>query len=49
MATLEEAVKTMASIQLDKKLTDAEVSDIVAFLQSLTDKELEKASLKARK
>ena len=34
--TLEEAVRVMARTQLDKKLTSNEVSDIVAFLNSLT-------------
>jgi cytochrome c peroxidase len=33
--TLPEAVRVMASTQLDKTLTDAEVADIVAFLESL--------------
>ncbi|NOQ65069.1 MAG: c-type cytochrome [Methyloprofundus sp.] len=34
--TLEKAVKVMARVQLDKKVTDAEVADIVAFLNALT-------------
>jgi len=34
--TLPEAVRVMASTQLDKTLTDAEVADIVAFLESLS-------------
>ncbi|NOR79418.1 MAG: c-type cytochrome [Methyloprofundus sp.] len=34
--TLEKAVKVMAKVQLDKKLTSAEVADIVAFLNALT-------------
>jgi len=34
--TLNEAVRVMAVSQLDKKLSDAEVSEIVAFLESLT-------------
>jgi len=34
--TLDEAVKVMAKTQLNKDLTDTEVSDIVAFLESLT-------------
>jgi len=34
--TLPEAVRVMASTQLDKTLGDAEVGDIVAFLESLT-------------
>jgi cytochrome c peroxidase len=36
--TLDEAVRVMAKIQLGKDLTDAQVSDIVAFLGSLTGK-----------
>lgn len=36
VATLEEAVKLMASHQLGKELTDSEVSEIVAFLNALT-------------
>jgi cytochrome c peroxidase len=34
--TLPEAVRVMASTQLDRKLTDAEVTDLVAFLEGLT-------------
>ena len=34
--TLEEAVRVMAKTQLDKNLTENEVADIVAFLDSLT-------------
>ncbi|MFQ5585713.1 MAG: cytochrome-c peroxidase [Thermodesulfobacteriota bacterium] len=34
--TLEEAVRTMAKVQLGKKLSKRQVSDIVAFLKSLT-------------
>lgn len=34
--TLEEAVNTMADIQLGQKLSDKEVKDMVAFLNSLT-------------
>jgi cytochrome c peroxidase len=34
--TLPEAVRVMASTQLNKTLTDGEVNDIVAFLESLT-------------
>jgi cytochrome c peroxidase len=34
--TLDEAVRVMAKTQLDKTLSDAEVADIVAFLNSLT-------------
>lgn len=36
--TLESAVKQMAHLQLNRELTDEEVSSIVAFLHSLTDK-----------
>ncbi|MDQ6978261.1 MAG: cytochrome c peroxidase [Ghiorsea sp.] len=35
-ATLEEAVTTMAEVQLDTKLSKRDVSDIVAFLETLT-------------
>lgn len=35
-ATLEEAVRTMARVQLDTKLSNKEVADIVAFLETLT-------------
>lgn len=34
--TLDQAVRVMAKLQLDKDLTDAEVADIVAFLNALT-------------
>ncbi|MCP5538199.1 MAG: cytochrome-c peroxidase [Akkermansiaceae bacterium] len=34
--TLEQAVKIMGDVQFGKKLTDAEVADIVAFLKTLT-------------
>ena len=34
--TLSEAVKIMAKVQLDTKLSDKDVSDIVAFLETLT-------------
>ena len=34
--SLPEAVRVMASAQLNRTLTDAEVSDVVAFLESLT-------------
>ncbi|MCF6250829.1 MAG: c-type cytochrome, partial [Methylococcaceae bacterium] len=34
--TLDKAVKLMAKLQLDKKLSKAEVADIVAFLDALT-------------
>jgi cytochrome c peroxidase len=36
--TLDEAVRVMAKTQLNKELKDNEVSDIVAFLESLTGK-----------
>ncbi len=36
--TLSKAVRIMASIQLDTKLSDADVGDIVAFLETLTGK-----------
>jgi cytochrome c peroxidase len=36
VATLDEAVRVMAKTQLDKKLSDKEVQDIVEFLSSLT-------------
>lgn len=38
VSSLEEAVRKMAWHQLDKRLTDEEVSSIVAFLNALTDK-----------
>lgn len=39
IVTLEEAVRKMAWHQLDRRLTDDEVREIVAFLNCLTDKE----------
>lgn len=36
--TLEEAVRVMAKVQLDKTLSDSQVADIVAFLNTLTGK-----------
>jgi cytochrome c peroxidase len=36
VATLDEAVRVMAKIQLNKDLTDAQVADIVAFLSALS-------------
>jgi len=36
VATLPEAVRVMARVQLGVTLGDAEMSDIVAFLESLT-------------
>jgi len=38
VATLDEAVRVMAKTQLNKSLKENEVSDIVAFLESLTGK-----------
>ena len=40
--TLEEAVRKMGKLQLDKDLSEQEVNDITAFLKSLTDKNREK-------
>jgi len=34
--TMDEAVRVMAKTQLDKELTDEQVADMVAFLESLT-------------
>jgi cytochrome c peroxidase len=34
--TLDEAVKVMAKVQLDKDLSKEEIADIVAFLDGLT-------------
>jgi len=39
--TLEEAVRTMAKLQLDEELTDQQVNDITSFLKALTDKNRE--------
>ena len=36
-ASLEEAIRTMARLQLDKTLEDEVVEDIAAFLGALTD------------
>ena len=36
VATLDEAVRVMARIQLNQDLTDGQVADIVAFLDALT-------------
>jgi len=41
ITTLDEAVRKMAKLQLDEKLTDKQVSDIVSFLRALTDKKRE--------
>jgi len=38
--TLEQAVKNMAWMQLNKELTDAEIAKIVVFLNSLSDEEI---------
>ncbi len=38
VTTLDEAVRAMAKMQLGKDLADAQVADIVAFLESLTGK-----------
>jgi cytochrome c peroxidase len=37
-ATLDDAVRQMAWLQLGRKLEDAQVKSIVTFLQALTDK-----------
>ena len=42
--TLEEAVRKMGKLQLDKDLTDQQVNDITSFLQTLTDKNRERQS-----
>ena len=42
IATLDEAVRSMAWLQLKKKLTDQQVNEITAFLKSLTGKSREK-------
>lgn len=39
--TLDGAVRKMARLQLDEELTDQQVSDIVSFLKTLTDKNRE--------
>ena len=41
IATLEEAVRQMAKLQLDEKLTDQQANDITSFLKALTDKKRE--------
>lgn len=38
IAKLEDAVRQMAHMQLDKQLTEEQVSDLAAFLRALTDK-----------
>jgi cytochrome c peroxidase len=39
--TLDEAVRKMGKLQLDKELTDQQTSDITSFLRALTDKRRE--------
>jgi len=41
IATLEEAVRLMGKLQLDKELSDRQVGDITSFLKTLTDKNRE--------
>ena len=41
ISSLEEAVRKMGKLQLDKDLTDQQVSDITGFLATLTDKNRE--------
>lgn len=41
IATLEEAVRKMAKLQLDEELIDQQVNDITSFLKALTDKKRE--------
>jgi cytochrome c peroxidase len=41
IATLEEAVRKMAKLQLDESLTEQQVNDITSFLKALTDKNRE--------
>ena len=45
---LEEAVKEMAWLQLDRKLTDVEVKALTAFLNALSDKERAASATKPR-
>ena len=42
IATLDEAVRKMGTLQLDEELADQQVNDIVSFLKALTDKNREK-------
>jgi len=42
VATLDEAVRQMAHLQLDRDLSEEQVSDIVSFLNALTDKNRER-------
>jgi cytochrome c peroxidase len=46
IATLEEAVKNMAAIQLNKDLSQEDVDSIVAFLKALTGKLPEGVAMK---
>jgi cytochrome c peroxidase len=39
--TLDEAVRTMAKLQLDENLTKQQVNDLTSFLKALTDKNRE--------
>ena len=41
IATLEEAIRLMAKLQLNEDLDDQQVDDIAAFLKTLTDKNRE--------
>ncbi len=41
ISTLDQAVRKMAELQLDEKLTDQQVNDITSFLKALTDKNRE--------
>lgn len=41
VSDLDQVVREMAAMQLDKELSDQEAADIVAFLKALTGKELE--------
>lgn len=43
-ASLEEAVRIMARIQLDQELPDKQIADIVAFLGALTGKDLQEST-----
>ncbi|HEY6228918.1 MAG TPA: cytochrome c peroxidase, partial [Verrucomicrobiae bacterium] len=49
VVSLEEAVRKMAWHQLDKRLTDDEVSAIVSFLNTLSDKSRAEAKSRASK
>ncbi|UCB55088.1 MAG: c-type cytochrome [Thiotrichales bacterium] len=41
IATLDEAVRKMGTLQLDEELSDEQVADIISFLKALTDKNRE--------